>query len=310
MILKLVRSGFMIKTDLCADILQRSMSWIESDGKWKWSKTMKQIQLMIGITAVLMITAVSADTGDSLQAVISGSHRPVASSARDQYRHPQQTLGFFDVQPDMTVVEIWPGGGWYTEILAPYLRDKGRLYAAHFSADSSIEYFKKNLKGFVDKTSAQPAIYGKMILTELDPPAKLEIAPAASADRVLTFRNVHNWMKSGQVDAVFKAMYKALKPGGILGVVEHRAGTDADQDPQAKSGYVREDDVIARAKKAGFKLLDKSEINANPKDTKDHPAGVWTLPPTLRLKDKNKAHYLAIGESDRMTLKFLKPAKD
>lgn len=268
---------------------------------------MRQRQLLISLTLVFVLLPVSADN-KLLEQVITGEHRSEASKARDQYRHPLQTLEFFAVEPDMTVVEIWPGGGgWYTEILAPYLRDNGKLYAAHFSADSKIPYFTKNLKLFLGKVKAQPEIYGKMILTELDPPGKVKIAPAGSADRVLTFRNVHNWIKSGQADAVFKAMYVALKPGGILGVVEHRAATDSEQDPQAKSGYVREDYVIALAEKAGFKLLDKSEVNANPKDTKKHPAGVWTLPPTLRLKDEDRKKYLAIGESDRMTLKFVKP---
>jgi len=181
------------------------------------------------------------------------------------------------------------------------------LYVAHFSKDSKNPYFKKSLKQFIDKTSAQPEIYGKIILTELDPPRKVEIAPANSVDRVLTFRNVHNWMKSGQVDAVFDAMFNALKSGGILGVVEHRAAKNSDYDPQAKSGYVQEKFVIRLAEKAGFYLLGKSDVNTNSKDTKNYPEGVWTLPPTLRLKDKDKAKYLEIGESDRLTLKFIKP---
>lgn len=268
---------------------------------------MKQMMFNLGLLLMLIALPSCAETNSVPPSVSADQHRSAENKARDQYRHPQQTLEFFGVKNDMTVVEIWPGGGWYSEILAPYLRDKGQLYAAHFSADSKVAYFTKNLKGFIKKTTAQPEIYGKMILTELDPPAKIEIAPAGSADRVLTFRNVHNWMKSGQADVVFKAMYVVLKSGGILGVVEHRAAADTDQDPQAKSGYVREDYVIELAKKAGFKLVEKSALNANPNDTKNHPAGVWTLPPSLRLKEENKAHYLAIGESDRMTLKFVKP---
>jgi len=248
-----------------------------------------------------------AKQNETLQFAISGNHRSAEHKARDVYRHPKQTLEFFEVQPNMTVVEIWPGGaGWYTEILAPYLKQQGKLYAAHFAADSSVPYFQKNLKKFIGKIKAQPEIYGKLILTELDPPNKLAIAPEASADRVLTFRNVHNWMKNGTADKVFQAMYKVLKPGGILGVVEHRGNNTSPQDPKALSGYVREDYVIDMAQKAGFKLLAKSEINANPKDTKNHPKGVWTLPPTLRLKDQDKEKYQAIGESDRMTLKFIK----
>lgn len=247
---------------------------------------------------------------DPVQQILAGDYRSEVHKVRDQYRHPQQTLAFFDVQQNMTVVEIWPGGaGWYTEILAPLLKDHGKLYAAHFVADSNVPYFSKNLEKFKQKTLARPDVYGKIELTVLQPPEHLAIAPEGSADRVLTFRNIHNWMKSGQAEAVFKAMYKALKPGGILGVVEHRNSPTIKQDPKALSGYVTEDYVINLALNAGFELLAKSEINANPKDSRNHPKGVWTLPPSLRLKDKDREKYLEIGESDRMTLKFIKPIK-
>jgi predicted methyltransferase len=243
----------------------------------------------------------------ALQQVINGKHRSAEHKHRDQYRHPEQTLTFFDVKADMTVVEISPGEGWYTEILAPYLKDKGKLYAAHFSPDNPEAYFKKSLSDFLDKVHKQPRLYDKLEITVLQPPKEVQIAPDGSADRVLTFRNVHNWMKNDQATAVFSAMFKALKPGGILGVVEHRASPIKPQDPKAISGYVNEDYVIALARNAGFEFLAKSEINANPKDTKNHPEGVWTLPPTLKLKDKDREKYLAIGESDRMTIKFIKP---
>ena len=249
----------------------------------------------------------AAEDLTSLQRAIAGNQRSAEHKARDKYRHPQQTLEFFDVRENMTVVEIWPGEGWYTEILAPYLKDKGKLYAAHFSADAKNPYFNKTLKNFVKKLHEQPKIYGKVELTELQPPESLQIAPDGSADRVLTFRNVHNWMKDDQAAAVFNAMYKALKPGGILGIVEHRNSSRKPQDVKAVSGYVSEDYVIALARNAGFEFLGKSEINANSKDTKDYPEGVWTLPPTLKLKDKYRKKYLAIGESDRMTIKFIKP---
>jgi predicted methyltransferase len=243
----------------------------------------------------------------ALQQAISGEHRSTVHKARDQYRHPLQTLEFFGVKADMQVVEIWPGGaGWYTEILAPYLKNVGKLYAAHFPADSTVPYFQKNRQKFQDKINARLDIYGKVIITELHPPDRVTLAPDNSVDRVLTFRNVHNWIKSGQVASVFNAMYRVLKPGGILGVVEHRNNPGGTQDESAQSGYVTEAKVIEVAEQAGFILLDKSEINANPKDSRDHPKGVWTLPPTLRLKDKERAKYLAIGESDRMTLKFIK----
>lgn len=244
----------------------------------------------------------------TLQALIAGSHRSDTDKARDQYRHPAETLTFFGIQDNMTVVEIWPGTGWYTDILAPFLKERGTYYAAGFNPEAEAEYTRTNAKKYSDKLAAKPDLFGKVKVTVFDPPTKTDIAPAGSADMVLTFRNVHNWMARDQAATVFQAMYKVLKPGGILGVVEHRAKTDVPQDPKAKSGYVREDEVIKMAEQAGFKLVDRSEINANPKDTKDHPEGVWTLPPVLRSKEVDKEKYLAIGESDRMTLKFEKPA--
>ncbi|MGR8998601.1 MAG: class I SAM-dependent methyltransferase [Gammaproteobacteria bacterium] len=267
---------------------------------------MKKI-LWLLLLAFGFSSAQAGGESTSLEQAIEGKQRSAEHKARDKYRHPLQTLEFFDVKDNMTVVEIWPGGGWYTEILAPYLKDKGKLYAAHFSADTKEPYFKKGLENFIKKMHKQPKVYGKVELTELQPSESLQIAPPGSADRVLTFRNVHNWMKAGQASAVFKAMYKALKPGGILGIVEHRNSSLKSQDISAASGYVSEDYVIALARNAGFEFLGKSEINANKKDTKDYPAGVWTLPPSLRLKDKDRKKYLAIGESDRMTIKFIKP---
>ncbi|MGZ5049478.1 MAG: class I SAM-dependent methyltransferase [Methylobacter sp.] len=263
------------------------------------------------LLALLLAGGVSslyaAEHDGALAQAIAGKHRSEEHKQRDKYRHPRQTLEFFDVRNDMTVVEVWPGAGWYTEILAPYLQKHGKLYAAHFSADAEQAFYRKNLNEFIDKIHSQPKIYGKIKLTVLQPPKYMQIAPDGSADRVLTFRNVHNWMKDDQAAAVFNAMYKALKPGGILGVVEHRNSAAIPQDPKAESGYVSEDYVIALARNAGFEFLEKSEINANDKDSKDYPAGVWTLPPALKLKDKDREKYLSIGESDRMTIKFLKP---
>jgi predicted methyltransferase len=244
-----------------------------------------------------------------LQKIINGKHRSDENKHRDQYRHPEQTLAFFDVKEDMTVVEVWPGKGWYTEILAPYLRDKGKLYAAHFSPDNQETYFNNSLKAYLDKLHKQPELYDKVEVTVLQPPKQVQCAPDGSADRALTFRNVHNWMGDDQATAVFNALFKALKPGGILGIVEHRGSPIKPQDPKAGSGYVSEDYIIALARKAGFEFLAKSEINANPKDTKNYPEGVWTLPPALRLKDKDREKYRAIGESDRMTIKFIKPQR-
>lgn len=243
---------------------------------------------------------------------IEGAHRTEAYVVRDVYRHPAETLLFFDIQPDMSVVEIWPGsGGWYTEILAPYLRLKGKLYAAQFDAESKSNYYTSSREKFIAKMSSQEDIYNAVEVTTFDPPGKIDIAPEGSADRVLTFRSVHNWyMRGGEdtkVQAAFAAFFKALKPGGILGVVEHRLPAARPLTDQNTSGYMRQDYVIEMAESVGFKLVETSEINANPRDTADHPKGVWTLPPTLTLKDENRDHYVSIGESDRMTLKFLKP---
>ena len=253
--------------------------------------------------------AASEGVDPALQAAIDGAHRSDEYKARDQYRHPAQTLTWLGLKPDMTVVEISPSRGWYTEILAPYLKDQGRLYLAGFDRESEVAYMKKLNALLDEKLAAKPEVYGTPTVTELAPPNKVDIAPAGSADMVLTFRNVHNWMSAGTADGVFAAMYAALKPGGVLGLVEHRADPSTEQDAKAGSGYVTEAATVRMAEKAGFKLVDQTEINANPKDTRGHPKGVWTLPPALSLGDEDREKYLAIGESDRMTLKFKKPAE-
>jgi predicted methyltransferase len=260
------------------------------------------IALSAGEAGAQNTSADDASAKAALAKAVDSPTRSAEDKARDQYRHPVETLSYFGIKPDMAVVEIWPGGGWYTDILAPLLKDHGKLYEALPPGNNG-----ENSDTYRKKLAADPAKYGKIILTEL--PSKQPIAPAGSADMVLTFRNVHNWVRRGSAEDTFKEMYAALKPGGILGVEEHRADTSQPQDPKAASGYVREDYVIKLADQAGFKLVSKSEINANPKDTKDYASGVWTLPPTLRLGDKDKDKYLAIGESDRMTLKFVKLIK-
>jgi len=244
-----------------------------------------------------------------LDHAIAGNHRDAKNMARDIYRHPKETLLFFGLEANMTVVEIWPGGGWYTEILAPVLRDKGKLYAASFAvqAKNTSELRKEIKRDFLKKLAQHPEIYGRIIHTQLQAPEYVNIGPHGKADMVLTFRNVHNWAKDGTADSTFKAFYEVLKPGGILGVTDHRANPGTPFEDMVRSGYVTEDYVIELAKRAGFQLVAKSEINANPKDTKDHPKGVWTLPPTLRLGDQDREKYLAIGESDRMILTFVKP---
>ena len=247
-------------------------------------------------------------SGLSLDDVLTGAHRSDKNKARDAFRNPAETLAFFGLEPDMTVVEIWPGGGWYMEVIAPYVAADGAYIAAGFDRSAESDYVKRATQAMIDKVEANPELYGQVTVTELSR-EKFDIAPPESADMILTFRNVHNWMDGSEnVHRTFAALYKALKPGGILGVVEHRASDAEEQDPKAASGYVREDYVIMVAEAAGFELVDRSDLNANPKDTRDHPKGVWTLPPSFRLGDEDREKYQAIGESDRMTLKFRKPA--
>ena len=251
-------------------------------------------------------TVTGGETEAHFDAILNGNHRTAANKSRDRYRHPAETLAWFGIEPDMTVVEIFPGGGWYTEILAPYLKERGTYYVAGNDPEADSSVARNSARRFKAKMMSHD-VYNRINTTVLAPPDKTVIAPPGSADAVLTFRNIHNWMKAGTADVIFKAMYTALKPGGILGIVEHRGNPDIPQDPKANSGYVNQDYAIQLAEKAGFVFVGSSEINANPLDNKDHPKGVWTLPPTLALKDKDRQKYLAIGESDRFTLKFVKP---
>ena len=240
--------------------------------------------------------------------ILAGDHRTAENKARDVYRHPVETLGFFGLKPDTTVVEIWPGGGWYTEIIAPYVRDKGKYIAAGFDPDSEIEFIRQAAARYQAKLAEHPELYDQVEPAVLMPPDKLDFVPPESVDLILTFRSIHNWMPRGNQDAMAAAMYKALKPGGVLGVVEHRGIPAVPQDLEAKTGYINQEFAIEIFEKAGFVLNGSSEINANPADTKDHPEGVWTLPPTLRLKEQGRETYLGIGESDRFTLRFIKPS--
>ncbi|MBA2405306.1 MAG: class I SAM-dependent methyltransferase [Bdellovibrionales bacterium] len=239
---------------------------------------------------------------------VASNYRTEENTKRDIYRHPFETLAFFGLKPEMNVVEIAPGAGWYMEIIAPLVSQKGKYTMAIPTLNPEKAYQVTNDKLIKDWMAAHPEVSANMSIATYDLPAKSELGPEKSADLVVTFRNVHNWMTLKAEKEAFKSFFKVLKPGGVLGVVEHRELPNK-YDPLAKSGYVREKDVVRMATRAGFKLVAKSEINANSKDTKNHPEGVWTLPPGLRLGDKDKEKYLAIGESDRMTLKFIKPVK-
>lgn len=247
----------------------------------------------------------SNEANPALAAAIANPSRSPADVARDKARHPLQELSFFGVEPTQTVVELWPGGGYWTAILGPYLAEHGHYYVAlPPSGDAEEAGNQKWRAHYAD----HPERYGRIMLTTLGP-GHFDIAPPHPADVVLTFRNLHNWMDGGYAEAALAACYRALKPGGILGIEEHRGRNDRAQDPKAASGYVRQDYAIALAKKAGFELVGSSEINANPRDTKDWPGGVWTLPPTLALGDKDRDRYLAIGEADNFVLKFRKPLR-
>jgi predicted methyltransferase len=261
-----------------------------------------------GISSAKETEGLDAASKKALEQSVAGSQRSDANRARDKYRHPVDTLGFFGIKPTDTVVEIWPGGGWYTEILAPYLADKGKLIA--------VSPAGKGSEAMAKRFDANPTLYGKVERANF--PTVLGgtgVAPG-SVDAVLTFRNVHNWVagymhpeKKGYSDEAFSEFFAMLKAGGTLGIVEHRLPESASADREKSSGYIKVSTVRALAEKAGFEYVGASEVNANPKDTTEWPEGVWTLPPTLEMGDTDRDKYLAIGESDRMTLKFVKPRR-
>ncbi|MGB5813367.1 MAG: hypothetical protein WBG86_22720, partial [Polyangiales bacterium] len=242
----------------------------------------------------------------SLDAIVASADRAPENRARDGYRHPVETLTFFGVEPDMRILEVRPGTGWYTEILALFVQNDGRLTVGVPSADGRRAKYRNR---FLELKAARPAVLGEVDVVTFDPPTPIDLGPDGSVDMVLTFRNTHNWISDGGEEEAYAAFFDVLRPGGILGVVQHRADDDADPEKSAKNGYVPEPYVIAVAKKAGFEWVGSTDINRNEQDSHDHPAGVWTLPPVLRLGDTDRAKYEAIGESDRMTLKFRKPTR-
>ena len=252
------------------------------------------------IAFVLLMSFLPTLNSHDLEAAISSEQRSPKNVTRDSSRHPYETLTFFEIKPDMKVVELSPGGGWYTEILANYIHKPGHLIAAHFDKDSQRAYFQRSRASFEKRIDEDP-LFKDIEIVDLSS----NLAEPGSIDAVLTFRNLHNWL-GPQMDSIFASSSKALKSGGLFGVVEHRAKPGTSLEMMKKSGYVTEEHAIAVAKKHGFKLVARSEINSNPKDSANHPGGVWTLPPGLRLKDKDREKYIEIGESDRMTLLFKK----
>ena len=279
-------------------------------------QSMRRLLGAIAVAAAVSLPALAAGptmdaaTETKLKTLLAGPQRSETNKARDAYRHPLETLKFFGLNQNMAVMEIWPGGGWWTEFLAPLMAEKGRYVAAHYDPASPQAYYQKAVASYKDMLAKEPATYGKVELTALSPATgKAEPVKPGTLDMVMTFRNLHNWMGDGSAKTMIDAMYGSLKPGGYLGVEEHRAANTTEQDPKAPMGYVREDYAIKLFEASGFKLVAKSEANANPKDTKDYPKGVWTLPPSFREGDTDRAKFAAIGESDRMTLLFQKPSK-
>ena len=258
--------------------------------------------LALGIGVIAAAPTPAPDP--ALIAAVADPARTAAFVARDAARHPAEELAFFGITPNMTVVELWPGGGYWTEILGPYLAKGGTYYAALNAPGDKEE--DAGVQRWRARVAAQKDRLGTIHETMIGA-GHFDIAPPGSADLIVTFRNLHNVMEDGTADQALAAAFKALKPGGILGIEEHRGRNDKPQDPKAKDGYVREDYAIALAKKAGFVLVGSSQINANPKDTKDWVDGVWTLPPTLSQKDKDREKYPAVGEADNFVLKFQKP---
>ena len=272
----------------------------------------RQAIALLACTAAPLHRPLYAQSGadEALAAAVNGPHRTPAYRQRDAARHPLETLRLFGLLPNHTVIELAPGGGWYTEILAPYLRERGQLYAAHYARDDLDAGRRRARAAFEERLTKNPALYDRVELGTLpEPPAYnqlADIAPPGGADAVLTFRNIHNWLEAGHLDQSLGTFARALKVGGSFGVEEHRAAPGTSLEQMKTSGYVTEDLVIERARAAGFDLVERSEINANPRDTKNHAKGVWALPPTLTNGEADREKYLAIGESDRMTHHYVK----
>jgi len=269
---------------------------------------MLKIALYIAVSLSFLISGCSEAPDEKLVNAATGTHRSAENIARNATRHSIETLQFFGLKDTMTVMEVWPGsGGWYSEILAPYLRENGTFYAANFNGSTGVQYFENAAAKFQRKLGVSPDVYDKVKTVGLMPPNDITPVPENSVDLILTFRNLHNWVNGDMAEQMFEIFFKALKPGGTLGLVAHRGTDEMVNFDKGYTGYLAESVAINLAKNAGLELVAKSEINANPKDTKDYSDGVWTLPPNFKKGDLDKEKYAAIGESDRMTLKFRKP---
>ena len=263
----------------------------------------------VALLSAQLVSAMDAELKSRLETASQGDHRSDKNKDRNKYRHPVGTLAFFGLEPNMTLLEIGPGGGWYTEVIAPAMRDTGVYIAGSYDVDveGQPKYRYRQHQTLLDNIKDQPELYDQIQLASYSPPKSRNLWQKSSVDMVLTFRSSHGWVRQGIIDEVYSDFSKVVKPGGVLGVIQHRAPADGDAVVWAKKGYVAELSIIQAAEKAGFVLDAKSKINANSKDLKDHDEGVWRLPPTLSLGDQDREKYMAIGESDRMTLRFIKP---
>lgn len=280
-----------------------AMERIKKDAETEKTRWTEELRAQVA----MLVEAEHKDVKAALKTILASPHRKPGNADRDAHRHPLETLTFFGIEPGMTVLEVGSGGGWYTELLAPLVAKKGKLIVTgadpNGPADQMSTVYGLRLKLFLERS---PELYGNVQVSHIAPPEKLELAPEGTVDVAVAIRELHNWYRREYLDAYVAAIHKALKPGGVFGVVAHRAQPGADPKQSSEKGYLPEEWLIQTIEKAGFKLAEKSEINANPKDTKDYEDGVWTLPPNLRQGDKDRDKYIAIGESDRMTLKFVK----
>lgn len=259
-----------------------------------------------GLVAGCATTGGREPTANALDVVLAGNQRTAADRSRDRYRHPKETLLFFGIRPHTRVLQVWPESGWYTEIIAPLVQGKGRYYAGVIASDPGSRFLMARVANYRRLLASRPDLYGAAQVVTF-PLNGADVLPPGSVSMVLSFRGLHEWMALGDAQQALATIYRVLAPGGVLGVVDNRGNPAARQDPRAKSGYVRQDYAIRMIAAAGFRLVATSEVNANPKDTKNYPAGVWALPPDYRLGNIDRAKYQAIGESDRFTLKFVKP---